>query len=76
MPTQAAQNFALAQRECGRMWHAMRYARLNLIELKARRCVSRKDFAEALVMITTTREKYLQAQQRLFESHAVLWQGN
>lgn len=54
----------------------MRYARLNLVELRARRFSSRKDLQEAVVMIRTTRELYFQALERLFDCHAALLQGN
>lgn len=73
---EAVQSFAQAQRDCGRMWHAMRYARLNLQELRARRWASRKDLVEAAVMIKSTRELYLQALQRLFDCHADLVRGD
>ncbi len=69
---EAVQKFAKAQKECGRMWHAMRYARLNLLELRARRWVSGKDLKEAAAMIMATRELYFQALERLFDSHAQL----
>lgn len=61
--------FEMAQRECNRMWHAFRYARLNLIELKARRWVSSKDLAEAHAMIKSTRERYWQACEKMYAWH-------
>lgn len=67
---EAVENFTQAQRECRWMWQAMRYARLNLIELQARPWVSRKDLSEAHALIKSTRRLYLQAQERLFASHA------
>ncbi len=45
---EAEEQFNQAQRTCNRMWHAMRLARQNLSELRARRFASRADLAEAL----------------------------
>lgn len=64
--------FYQAQRTMNRMWHAMRYARLNLLELNGRQFVSRRDKAEAHELIRSTRALYLEAQDDFFASHKAL----
>ncbi len=63
---EAEEQFDQAQRTCSRMWHAMRYARLNLTEIRARRFVSRDEIAEAMTMIKDTRRKYFEALDQLY----------
>ena len=69
---EAEVRFDKARRQCGRMWHAMRLARLNLTELTARRWVSRIDLAEAYAMIKTTRQLYYEALDELYACERAL----
>lgn len=71
---EAVQKFILAQKTCGRMWHAMRFARINLLELESRKFVSRKDLAEADEMIKSTRKLYFEALEALFQCERDLMQ--
>ncbi len=71
-PLSPLKRFYAAQRTMNRMWHAMRYARLNLLELNARRFVSSRDKAEALELIRSTRKLYLDAQDEFFAAHKAL----
>jgi len=64
--------FYQAQRTATRMWHAMRYARLNLLELNGRQFVSRRQRAEAQELIRSTRLLFLEAQDEFFECHKAL----
>ncbi|MBX9951943.1 MAG: hypothetical protein K2Y39_22415 [Candidatus Obscuribacterales bacterium] len=64
--------FYQAQRTMNRMWHAMRYARLNLLDLKGRPFVSSRQRAEAHELIRSTRMLYLEAQNEFFECHKAL----
>lgn len=64
--------FYQAQGRMNRMWHAMRYARLNLLELNGRQFVSRRQRAEAQELIRSTRLLYLEAQDEFFECHKAL----
>lgn len=70
--TSPLKRFYQAQRTMNRMWHAMRYARLNLLELNGRQFVSRRDRAEAHELIRSTRALYLEAQDEFFASHKAL----
>lgn len=69
---EAEEQFDQAQRTCSRMWHAMRYARLNLAELRARRFVSRAEIAEAMTMIKDTRQKYFETLDQLYACERTL----
>jgi hypothetical protein len=73
---EAVEQFQQAQKTMNRMWHAMRYARLNLLELNGRRWVSRNDREEAVEMIRSTRKLYLEAQEHFFACHRALVLGS
>jgi len=72
---QAVEQLEQAERTVGRMWHAMRYARLNLVELNNKRWASRAARAEAMSMIRSTRKLYLEAQEEFFARHRALQNG-